>query len=113
MTRAAEQLRQEKAAFDQAKLQDGLWFSLKLVMGFSAVLVVVGIFCFGAYVALHQDEYGPAVARIAMGTLLAELLAAMVGIWRLVLSPKTLAPLKPVTGARSRTSAPRRRPRRK
>ena len=103
MTPASEQLRQEKAAFDQAKLQDALWFALKLVMGVAAVLLVVGIFGLCLYVALHPQIYGPAVAKVAIGTLLVQLLAAMVGIWRLVLSPKTQAQLKPVTQVRRRS----------
>lgn len=110
MTPASEQLRQEKEAFEQAKLQDALWFALKLVMGFAAVVVVVGIFGFCLYAALHPQIYGATVARIAMATLLGELLAAMVGIWRLVLSPKTQVPLKPVTQARRRTLSPARGP---
>lgn len=110
MTPASEQLRQEKEAFDQAKLHDALWFALKLVMGFAAVVVVVGIFGFCLYVALHPQIYGPTVAKVAIGTLPLQLVAAMAGIWRLVLSPKTQAPLKPITQARRRTSSPARRP---
>lgn len=104
MTRASEQLRQEKEAFDQAKLQDALWFALKLAMGVAAVVVVVGIFGLCLYVALHPQIYGPTMAKVAMATLLGELLAAMVGIWRLVLNPKSQARLKPVTQPRARVS---------
>lgn len=111
MTPASEQLRQEKEAFDQAKLQDAVWFGLKLVMGLAAVVLVVGIFCLCRYVALNPQIYGAGLAKVAISTLLVELLAAMVGMWRLVLSPKTLAPLRPATQVRPKPrSAAKRNP---
>jgi hypothetical protein len=69
---AAEQLRQERETFDQARSQDRLWFGLRLAMGYVAIAIMVLVASVSLYVMLHPQRYGPAVLTLAAAALLVD-----------------------------------------
>jgi hypothetical protein len=56
LTKAAERLRQQQETFDQKRKHDSRWFWLKLVMGYSAILLLLAILIISCYIILAQLE---------------------------------------------------------
>lgn len=100
---AAEQLRQERETFDQARSQDRQWFGLRLSMGYVAIALMVLVAAVSLYVMLHPQQYGPTVLVLAATALLVDMVSLAAAVFRLVLQPGGATALGPVTHATSHT----------
>ncbi|HEX4196630.1 MAG TPA: hypothetical protein VHZ26_04235 [Caulobacteraceae bacterium] len=93
----AEQLRQEREAFDLRKRHASSWFLLRLTMGYSglALLVLVAATC--GFVLLNHAAFSASLSMNALVVLGGDLLAVLATTWKLVLSPSTRVVLLPIT----------------
>lgn len=107
LAQAEERLRQERELFDQKKAQDRKVFVLRLVMGWTAVALLVAICVFAGYVIVNHESFAVSTVTTATSALLVEALGLVVAIWRLTLGkgPKELTP----TTRRAPAVNPRRR----
>lgn len=96
-SRSAEQLRQERATFEQARSHDRLWFTLRLAMGYVAIALMIGVAAVGTWVVLHPERYTSSVQAIAATALLVDLISLAATVFRLVLHQGSSRPLGPVT----------------
>lgn len=96
---AAEQLRQEREAFDQARSHDRLWFGLRLAMGYVAIALMVLVAGVSLYVMLHPQDYGETVLVLAATALLVDMVSLAAAVFRLVLQQGGAPSLAPVTRA--------------
>lgn len=96
LARAEERLRQEREIFDQRKAQDRRSFTLKLVMGWSAVFLLVAICALCGFVVIDHKEFTAGTVTAATSALLVEALGLFTGVWRLTLG-KGPAELRPTT----------------
>jgi hypothetical protein len=97
--RGDEQLRQEREAFDQKKAQSAQWFALRLSMGWAALAIGVWVAVVFGFIILRHAEFPWWVVSTASTGLIAEIAGLPVAVWKLVLSPASIAALEPVTGA--------------
>jgi uncharacterized membrane protein YqjE len=100
MTEAeAEQLRQEREAFDLQKRQASSWFLLRLAMGYFglALLALVATVC--GFVLFDHTAFSASLSMKALVVLGGDLLAVLATTWKLVLSPSTTVTLLPITNA--------------
>lgn len=95
--RASEQLRQERETFDQAKSHEHLWFILRLVMGFSSVVLLISVMVVSIYILINHTDFPEAVVVSAGAALFADVLGLLVGVWRIALNPESVTKLTPVT----------------
>jgi len=86
----AEQLRQEREAFELRKQQASSWFVLRLAMGYFGLVLLA---------------FSSATAGGALVVLGGDLLAVLAATWRLVLGPSTTVTLLPLTKSASDSSA--------
>jgi hypothetical protein len=91
LARAEEQLRQERFTFDQAKRHEGLWFVLRLVMGYAAVLLLA------SYILFNVSQFPPAVVTAAGAAIFVDVLGLLIAVWKIALNPNFYARLSPVT----------------
>lgn len=95
--RAAERVRQEKETFDQRKQQDNLWFILKLIMGFFAIILLAGIAIVATYILLNNKDFSASVVNSAGVALFVDILGLIISVWKIVLNPNSVTKLEPVT----------------
>lgn len=93
---AQEQLRQRRETFDQRRRQDSRWFLLKLVMGWTSVVLLPGIGVTCGYVIFNFHDFEPATVTAATAALLVDTLGLVLSVWRLVLG-KGHDPLQPIS----------------
>ena len=95
--RAAEQLRQEQEVFEQRRSQESRWFYLRLVMGYSAVVLLVAVMAVASYVLLNNDQFHTSVVSAAGAALFLDVLGLLVAVWKIVLKPSSITELTAVT----------------
>jgi hypothetical protein len=97
LNRSIEALRQEKETFDQRKNHDERWFTLRERIGNAAIifLSVIAIFCM--FIILAWQYFPPAVVTGAASALCVDVLGLVIGIWKTVIKPNSIAQLEPVT----------------
>lgn len=95
LLRAQEQLRQERETFDQRKQHDGRWFQLKLVMGWTSVVLLPGIGFACGFIIFNYRDFSPATVTVSTTALLVDTLGLVMSVWRLVLG-KSPDPLEPI-----------------
>ncbi len=95
--RAAEQLRQEQEVFEQRRSQESRWFYLRLVMGYSAVVLLVSVMAVASYVLLNNDQFQTSVVSAAGAALFLDVLGLLVAVWKIVLKPSSITELTSVT----------------
>lgn len=91
----SEQLRQEQVTFDQLARQTAAWGTLRLAMGWAALILLVAL-CMAAIFVLVEHKHFPSSAlTVAASTMLVEVVALVAAVWRLVLKdgPPQLAPV--------------------
>jgi hypothetical protein len=98
--RATEQLRQERETFDQQKKHDNRWFILRLVMGYSTVVMQGAILVISSWIIFHASAFSPVVAKFAAGALFVDAVGLVASVWRGVLKPNAEKRLGPVTKAK-------------
>lgn len=95
--RASEQLRQERETFDQAKAHDQWWFVLRLVMGFSSVVLLVAVMVVSVYILFNSADFPVQVVTAAGASLFVDVLGMLVGVWKIALNPESVSKLQPTT----------------
>ena len=86
--RNLEQLRQARETFEQYKVQQKRWAILQLVVGYAAIVVLVGVVGICGYVLYKAASFPHAAVIAAVFTLLGDIMALAFGIWRIVLSTR-------------------------
>jgi len=97
LTKAAESLRQQKETFDQRKRHDSRWFILKLIMGYSAILMLLAILVISSVVVFNYKDYTENIVNWATPALFVDILGLIFTVWKVVLSPNASTKLEPVT----------------
>ena len=97
IARATEQLRQERETFDQAKKHEGRWFFLRLVMGYSAILLLGTIMVVASFVLFKNARFPLSVVTAAGAALFVDVLGLLAAVWKIALNPNFYANLAPVT----------------
>ena len=95
--RARERLRQEQATFNQHRSHENLWFLLRLVMGYSSVVMLAAVLVVSSYLVLNASSFPTAVISAAAAALFTDTLGLVVGIWKIVFNPGFMTRLAPVT----------------
>src|SRR4051794_488747 len=93
--RAIERLRQERETFNQHKAHEDRWFLLRLVMGYSSVLLLTAIMMISSYILLNNVHFPATVVTASGAALFVDVLGLLVGVWRIALNPNFLAKLGP------------------
>jgi dolichyl-phosphate-mannose--protein O-mannosyl transferase len=99
LLRVEEGLRQERETFDQRKEQEARWFTLRLRMGYTAAVLLpaIAVGC-GVVLYLH-DNFPLTVVGSAGAALFVDVLSLFVAVWKLVLNPRSITQLKPITSS--------------
>lgn len=97
IARAEEQLRQERETFDQQKQHENHWFVLRLVMGYSSIILLAAIFVVSTWIIFHATEFAPIVVKSAGGAIFGDTVGLVLSVWRVVLKPNGSGKLTPVT----------------
>lgn len=100
VARAAEQLRQERATFEQARRNEARWFSLRLIMGYAAVALLAAIMFVASYVLFNAEDFPLSVVTAAGAALFVDVLGLLIAVWKIALNPHFYARLEPVTHVR-------------
>jgi hypothetical protein len=95
--RASEQLRQEREIFDQRKLHEARWFYLRLVMGYSSVVLMTAVMLIAAYILINSSQFSAAVVTSAGAALFVDVLGLLIGVWKIALNPTFISKLTPET----------------
>ncbi len=95
--RATEQLRQEREVFEQRKKHDNFWFFLRLVMGYASVVLLIAVMAVASYILFKNSQFPSSVVIAAGASLFTDVLGMLIGVWKIVLNPKTAAGAAPVT----------------
>lgn len=97
LERAAEQLRQERETFDQAKKQEHLWFILRISMGFSSIVILSAVMLVAVFILFNYQAFPGPVVTSAGAALFVDVLGLMIGVWKIALNPQSITKLQPVT----------------
>lgn len=96
LQRLEEQIRQEKEVFDQRKIHEERWFTLRLRMGYMAIVLLPLIMLVTSYIILHHELFPAAVVTSSAAALLVDVLGLLISIWKLVLNPTSMSKAEPV-----------------
>ena len=83
-----EVIRQQRAAFDQLRRQDRQWFTLRLTIGYCAVLLLLELLAISAFILLQAGSYPEFVVKAASASLFLYV-GLLFGIWKLALGQRT------------------------
>ena len=97
ITKGAERLRQQQETFDQRKTHDSRWFLLKLLMGYSAIVLLVSILVISCLIIFNYDNYPESIVNWAKPALFVDILGLIFTVWKVVLNPTQTTKLEPVT----------------
>jgi hypothetical protein len=95
--RIKERLRQERETFDQHKAHENRWFHLRLVMGYSSVVLLVAIMIVSSYILFNNASFSGTVVSLAGAALFADTLGLIISIWKVVFNPDFMTKLAPIT----------------
>jgi uncharacterized membrane protein YqjE len=96
LTKAAERLRQQQETFDQKRKHDSRWFWLKLVMGYSAILLLLAILIISCFIIFNHEYFPERIVNWAAPSLFVDILGLIFTVWKVVLSPNDSTKLEPV-----------------
>lgn len=95
LTKAAERLRQQRDTFDQKKKHDSRWFWLKLIMGYSAVILMLAILVISSVIIFNYQDYTDKIINWAAPALFVDILGLIFTVWKVVLAPNNSTKLEP------------------
>jgi hypothetical protein len=96
LLRIEEQIRQERETFDQRKEQEAKWFSLRLRMGYAAVILLPAIIIISTYILFNHTSFTFTIVTAASGALFADVIGLIVAVWKVVLNPGSVTKLEPI-----------------
>lgn len=94
-----EAVRQQKETFEELKRQNRQWFALRLTMGYSAVVLLLGVLVICATVLFGAHSYPQFVVKAASVALFADVVGLLVAVWKFALNPSFHNRLHPVTSS--------------
>lgn len=97
----AQQLRQEHETFEQAKAHAAWWFTLRVVMGYTVIVLIGLVAGVCAYVILRHDQFDASTLRAAITVLGVDILGLVAAGWKMILAPASAIVLAPVTRPKS------------
>tara|TARA_R110002049_G_scaffold31197_3_gene106043 strand:+ start:2559 stop:2948 length:390 start_codon:yes stop_codon:yes gene_type:complete len=62
------------------------WFTLRLLMGYVAVGLLIAVMILASWIILHEDAYSETVVTGAIAALFADILGVLGAIWKLVIT---------------------------
>jgi uncharacterized membrane protein YqjE len=92
-----EAIRQQRECFEHHKTQDRQWFRLRLVMGYCATVMLLGIFALSAWLLVNADQYSSSVVAAATAALFVDILGLLTLVWKITLAPELRRLVKPTT----------------
>jgi hypothetical protein len=95
--RIKERMRQERETFDQHRAHENRWFLLRLVMGYSSVVLLVAIMVVSSYILFNNASFSNTVVTVASAALFADTLGLIISIWKVVFNPDFMTKLAPIT----------------
>ena len=95
--RAMEQLRQEREVFEQRKKQESLWFILRLVMGYTSIVLLFAVIVISTLILFDASKFPDFTVNAAGAALFADVIGLLAGVWKIVLKPDFLTRLNPET----------------
>jgi hypothetical protein len=95
--KAIERIRQESETFDQLKKHDKQWFSLRLIMGYSAVVLLIAILIISAVIIFNYESYPDKIIGWAGPSLFVDIFGLIFTVWKVVLNPDFATKLSPIT----------------
>ena len=96
---AREAVRQQKETFEELKRQDRHWFALRLTIGYSAILVLLGVLATCAVILVNAQTYPEFVARAAIAALFMDVVGFPIAVWKFALNTGYQNRLHPVTSS--------------
>ena len=97
LERETEKLRQEKEIFDQRKIQENRWFRLRIIMGYSSVVLLGTIMIVSSYIILNNSDFPISVVTASGAALFGDVLGLLICVWKIVLNPNFMTKLEPST----------------
>jgi hypothetical protein len=91
-----ERLRQERETFDQHKSHENRWFTLRLAMGYSAVLLLLAVFVVCVVVFINQAGLPSVIVASASAAFFGDVLGLVVTVWKVVFNPDFMTKLAPL-----------------
>ena len=95
--RAMEQLRQEREVFDQRKAQEARWFALRLVMGYSSVVLLIAVIIICGFILFNSEKFPDFTVKTAGAALFTDVVGLLISVWKIVLKPDSVTKLAPET----------------
>lgn len=95
--RFKERLRQQRETFDQHKTHWNRWFLLRLVMGYSSVVLLIAIMVASLYIIFNNGSFPAKVVTFAGAAFFADTLGLILSIWKVVFNPDFMTKLAPTT----------------
>ena len=92
-----EKLRQEQETFDQHKLHENRWFVLRLVMGYTAGLLLFSVIAICVYVFLNHASLPRSIVISASAAFFGDVVGLLIAVWKIVFNPDFMTKLAPVT----------------
>jgi hypothetical protein len=92
-----ERLRQERETFDQHKSHQNRWFTLRLAMGYSAVLLLLAVFAVCVMVSVNHALLPSVIVTWASAAFFGDVVGLVVTVWKVVFNPDFMTQLAPLT----------------
>jgi hypothetical protein len=92
-----ERLRQERETFDQHKSHENRWFTLRLTMGYAAVVALLAVFAVCVLVFLNHATLPSVIVASASAAFFGDVVGLVVTVWKVVFNPDFMTQLTPVT----------------
>jgi hypothetical protein len=96
-TRAEEQLRQERDAFEQHKRRAERWFVVRQLIVGASGFILLAILVMALLVLFNPERYHPMLVAAAGTAVFGEILYAMLFVWKTTVSPEWNEPVQPIT----------------
>ena len=97
LLRLEEQVRQEQETFNLRKEHEERWFSLRLRMGYIAVIALPLFLIVCSYVIYNNESFPDSVVTLAASALLVDILGLVISVWKLVLNPSSISKTEPIS----------------
>jgi len=90
-------LEQEKICFEENKKHFIRWNILKLIMGYSALLILICVIFICGFIIINHSNFTEKVLIFSVSVLLLDLVLLMITIYKIVLKNNNIDDFKPIT----------------
>src|SRR5690348_12594446 len=94
--REREQYRQTRLTFDQRRIQDRRWFTLRLGLGWTAIALLPALSIISIWIIANASDFAISTVSVATTVLSIDTLGIVLSVWRIVIGqgPPPLQPLR-------------------